>query len=347
MQLDFFARRAHYIDHLAPVYNALPLTRRGTFTVSADLYDYARKELREGAVEVYDGQTPKGSGPILVCSYGDIHRAARTDRRILHMEHGTGHAFGKSAYPNGRKGARDLVSLFLAPNEYTAQLIRSVRQTPVEVIGTPKMDQWYARRFFEESGSNDLIAQMYKFSPERPPVIAIAFHWGERNANPPESGSAWEHYREILPALAERYQLIGHGHPLAADFYQKEFERLGVEWISDFRDVLARADLYINDLSSTMYEFLVTGKPVIVLNAPWFRRSVHWGIRFWDYSNVGPNVESPDELCAAIDRTLRHYGSTCAEERRQAVRDLYPYIGHSGKRAAEVLINYLKELEQS
>lgn len=180
-----------------------------------------------------------------------------------------------------------------------------------------------------------------------PPVIAIAFHWGDRHAKPPESGSAWEHYKDILPALQERYRLIGHGHPLAVDVYRQEFERLGVEWVPDFREVLRRADVYINDLSSTLYEFLLTGKPVIVLNAPWFRREVYWGIRFWDYSDVGLNVEHPYELIPAIDQTLERYGSVCADARRRAVKDLYPYAGYSAQRAAKVIMAYLEDLEKS
>jgi CDP-glycerol glycerophosphotransferase (TagB/SpsB family) len=176
-------------------------------------------------------------------------------------------------------------------------------------------------------------------------VIAIAFHWGERQAHPPESGTAWEHYREILPDLAKRYQVIGHGHPLARATYRREFERVGIEWVADFRDVLRQADLYINDLSSTMYEFVATGKPVIILNAPWFRRRVSWGIRFWDYSNVGINVEDPSQLFDAIDRTFADYETICLDERRSAVRDLYPYLGRSAARAVDVLLGYLKELE--
>lgn len=336
MRLDFFARRAHYIDHMAPVYRALPEDLRGAFTVSTELYDYARQEIGEGEIEIYDERTPHGTDPILVASYGDIFRAARRlDRKIVHIEHGTGHAFGKAAYPNSRKGHRDLVNLFLAPNEYTAQLIRSVRSTPVEVIGTPKLDP------FAEYGRAGFQVQIAR---PKQLVIAIGFHWGDRRANPPESGSAWEHYKEILPALHETYRVIGHGHPLAADVYRAEFEKVGIEWVPDFRDVMRRASIYINDLSSTLYEFLVTGKPVIVLNAPWFRRDVHWGIRFWDYSNVGINVEGPQDLMGAIDRTWEEYSSIHLLERAAAVRDLYPYLGASATRAAQVLTSYLEGL---
>jgi hypothetical protein len=341
LKLDFFARRAHYIDHLAPIYLALPAARRGRFTVSSELLKYASHELNDGElvhIEEYNGETPRGDDPILVASYGDINRAARNSgRKIIHMEHGTGHAFGTAAYPNGPGGKRDLVSLFLAPNAYTASLIRMTRPTRCEVIGTPKMDPWC------QGVDNSILLSTPRSDP---PVIAIAFHWGDRHAKPPESGSAWDHYKEILPALKERYRLIGHGHPLAADVYRQEFERLGIEWVPNFRDVMQRADLYINDLSSTLYEFLLTGRPVVVLNAPWFRRDVYWGIRFWDYSDIGLNVEHPDQLIFMIEQTLERYGSVCASARRRAVRDLYPYAGWAAARAVEVITSYLEELEE-
>lgn len=341
MKLDFFARRAHYIDHMAPVYRAMP-DRRGIFTVPEDLLNYAYEALGGGdfvRLEAYNGESPRGDDPILVCSYGDISRAARNpDRRIIHMEHGTGHAFGTAAYPNGKKGKRDLVDLFLAPNGYTALLIQSARIARYEVIGTPKMDELALSR----------AGYMNPDQPRQdPPTIAIAFHWGDQHTKPPEAGSAWEHYKEMLPALRDRYHLIGHGHPLAADMYRDEFERLGIEWVPHFQDVLQRADIYVNDLSSTLYEFLLTGRPVVVLNAPWFRRSVQWGIRFWDYSDVGINVEQPDDLIPAIDRTLANYGTICQDARWRAIEDLYPFAGYSAERAASVIRSYLTELERA
>lgn len=337
MPLDFFARQPHYIDHLAPVWKALPSNQRGIFTVAAELIDYAHDELGNlGKIEVYNSAWLSGDCPILTAGFGDMLRAAReSTRKIISMEHGTGHAFGKAAYPNG-KGRRDLVNLFLMPNEYTARLSRSVRATRCEVIGTPKMDEW------ARGQDLSILIQEPKHNP---PVIAIAFHWGNKHAKPPESGSAFEHYKDILSRLAKSYNIIGHGHPLAAHIYKAEFERAGIEWVVDFREVLRRADVYINDLSSTMYEFLVTGKPVIVLNAPWFRREARWGIRFWDYSDVGINVENPDELFGAIDRTLAEYGTIYENERRRAVRDLYPYAGCSAERAAEVITAYLDDVK--
>lgn len=336
MTLDFFARRRHYIDHLAPIWNALPAERRGLFHTTEDLVDYARQELHDAHVVIVDGYTPSGNNPILCAAYGDMSRAARNpERKIITIEHGTGHGFGTAAYPNATKGKRDLVDLALMPNAYTAALSRSVRSTRCEVIGTPKMDEWGA-------GYGQGTTIFYGKPGNAPPVIAIAFHWGDKHANPPESGSAFEHYQNLLPQLAEQYHVIGHGHPLASPTVRQVFEQAGIEWVSDLREVFHRADILVNDLSSILYEFILTRKPVIVLNAPWFRREAHWGIRFWDYSDVGINVEAPYELFSAIDRTIADYG-ICLGARTRAVLDLYPYLGHSAQRAAEVLVKYLDE----
>lgn len=336
MKLDFFARRAHYIDHLAPVWNALRPARRGKFHVPRELEPYARQELQEPCLEIFQGGIPAGDNPILTAAYGDLNKVIRnTERRIVTMEHGVTQGFGTAAYPSAQIGNRARVDLALLPNEYVAGRFRTVRETPYEVIGTPKMDPWV---LLDWPGGTKLISNPWS---RRETTLAIAFHWGDRNSTPPESGSAFEHYRQVLPVLAARYRVIGHAHPLASPDHRQAFDRAGIEWVEDFREILDRADVYLNDLSSTMYEFLVTGKPVVILNAPWFRRDMHWGIRFWDYSDVGLMVEHPDELIPAIDRTLSEYTTICMQERWSAAADLYPYAGHSARRAAEVLERWL------
>lgn len=329
MRLDFFARYTNHIDHLAPLWNHFPAERRGVFYTTEKTADYAVKELKEATV--FDGDLPMADNPILVSSHGDILRAHKGGReRIVHIEHGIGHGFGTAAYPDGRGGARDYVSLFLAPNEYTARRMRKVRDTRVEVVGTPKMDDFAG--YFPASLS------------ARNPVVAIGFHWGDRGSQPPESGSAFEAYEEILPALNERYNLIGYAHPLAKEFLQGAYERAGIEFVEDFREVLQRADVLLNDLSSALYEFLVTGKPVVVLNAAWFRRDVHFGIRFWDYSDIGIQVENAASLPAMIDLTIEDYTTIRVAQRRKAINDLYPYLGSATQRAVSVLLDYMDGL---
>ena len=324
IKLDFLARKTNYIDHLAPVWNQFPRERRGLFYTDKPNLAYAVQELGEEGLTIFDGKGIDGEF-LLTCGYGDLLPNGTPIKRIT-MEHGIGHAFTSNAYPNGR-GKRDGVSLALLPNEYTERLAWKARlHTPTAVIGTPKTDEQ---------------ANRYGVRLSDEPTLAIAFHWGGKDSDPPESGNALDHYKDILPELGKRYRVIGHGHPLAEAEFREVFAKAGIEYVGDFREVCRRADVYINDLSSTMYEFITTGKPVIVINAPQFRRDVQWGIRFWDYSDVGINVEQPDELFAAIDLTLAEYQTIHIYQRMEAIQDLYPYFGAATGRAIQVLCDYM------
>ena len=307
-----------------------------------EMFNYAESKLEHNiSLYGYENNSPDtfGINPVLVAAYGDMMyaHAIAPERKILMMEHGTGHTFGKSAYPNG-VGKRDYVSLFLSPNQYTVDKIHTVRDTRAEVIGTPKLD-WVHERM----NPYHLIKQTH----DNPPIIAIGFHWGHARTRPPESGSAFEHYREYIPTLVKNtgYKFLAYGHPLAELKYKEFYTGLDIDYTSDFNTVMRQADVCVNDLSSVMYEFVTTGKPVIVLNAPWFRRDVEHGIRFWDYSDIGINVDGPDELLPAIEDTIEGYEYIHAPQRRKAIRELFPYFGCSANKAVEVIVDYLKEVD--
>jgi len=340
MQIDFLATQPHFIDHLAPVWDTLAEQNVGTFYVPQHLLGHSQSRLKHRLyLFSYEGEVFReyGSDPMLVCSYGDMlyAREINPTRRIFMMEHGTGHTFGKPPHPNGI-GKRDWVELFLSPNQYTVEKIKSVRPwADCDIIGTPKLDAIY-----KELNPNGLEI---KFAYNNPPTIAIGFHWGHQHTRPPENGSAFEHYKDYIPTLAKEYKLLGYGHPIYRDIYKPFYEERGIEYVDDFYEVMRRADICLNDLSSALYEFLVTGKPVIVLNAPWFRRDIDHGIRFWDYSMIGVHVNDPSGLLEAIEHTLDNYLLVNVQGRRQAIQDLYPYLGCSAERTAGLLSEYLSE----
>src|SRR5690606_19702269 len=91
------------------------------------------------------------------------------------------------------------------------------------------------------------------------PVIAISFHWN--CAVSFETRPAWRHYRRALPHLARRFRILGHGHPRMLSRLRSSYERLGIEVVPDFDEVCRRADLYVCDGVSTLYEFASTGRP--------------------------------------------------------------------------------------
>lgn len=224
----------------------------------------------------------------LVASYGDLVEAERQGaRRIVLMQHGIGQSYSdrNPHYPGGK--GNDAVGLFLAPNDHAAGRWRAAYpRARVEVVGSPRLDDLPRRQL----------------SPlEAGPVVAVSWHWDAYHH--PESRSAFDFYRSALPALAERFTVIGHGHPRRRDMARK-WAKLGIEYVPDFDDVCRRADVYVADNTSTLYEFASTGRNVVVLNAPFYRREVEHGLRFWEASHVGINVNEPDQLLRAVEFAL-------------------------------------------
>ena len=349
MKIDFFARRVHYVDHMAPVWRELSAEARGSFFVPESIVDHARRRgveavgLKARGHDAMAVLPPRAASPLsamVVCAYGDLSRAYGIDprRRFVFMEHGVGHGYsGHPGYAGG-KGKRAKVSLFLAPNEFVrSRTERALPGAKGVVIGTPKMDGWKDedRRMKDEGASS-----------AREKVVCISFHWnGEKIA--PEAGNAFAHYKRALPELARcgEFKLIGHGHPRAMEYFAQIYEKMEIEVVRDFEAVMERADVYVNDISSTLYEFCVTGKPVVMLNAPWFRRNVTHGIRFWDYTDIGLQVDEPGQLKDVILRTLECPGAM-KEERGKMIRELYPFLGGSAKRAAEAVEEWLSEVSK-
>jgi len=361
MKIDFFARRAHFVEHIAPVWKALDPEARGAFYVSAYLRQYAEAQglevvpvLPRLPADPLSG-APNGPNPLLTCAYGDMLAAykVRPQRPFILMEHGVGLTFNNPSYAGGL-GLRRQVALFLVPNEHTRLAnARVMPLTPQAIVGVPKLDEWAEAAALathvvlpgpSASARGGGSMPPHVGSPctsGRRPTVCISFHWNGAHIAP-EAGNAFQHYAGILPELAqdEAFTLIGHGHPKFRDLEQ-HFLGMGIRFVRDFRDVMEQADVYVNDSSSTLYEFCVTGKPVVILNAPQFRKNVHHGIRFWEYSDVGPQVNQPGELRAAIEQAIAE-PDVYQVQREKAVQDLYPYLGESSARAARCIEDFLQ-----
>lgn len=283
--------------HLRPVYEALE--QRGDYiTETSGRYDTRR--------------------PIVVASYGDVKRVRRMGyTRIARMEHGAGQSYGTGhgSYAGGRD--HDDVSLFLTPNEYSAALWRAAYpNATVEVVGCTKLDE------------------LPRKDPQEPLTVCVSFHWDCYLV--PETVSAFSHYRSALPDLAKAYNLIGHGHPRAMPMLTRRYRRMNIELVPTFTEVCRRADLYVCDNSSSLFEFAATGRPVVVLNQPMYRKDVHHGLRFWDAANVGLQVERPNDLVSVVAQALRDTPKL-RKAREQALEMVYAYRTGAAARAAAAI----------
>jgi len=268
-----------------------------------------------GAVGV--GRAPAA----LVSSASDLALAHRHGyRRVAYLEHGAGQTYGPGVpgYPGGR--GRGTVTLFLSPNDHAAAADQAAYpQAKVVVVGDPALDLLPARQ-------------------PGPLAVAVSFHWDCQLL--PETRSAMPYYRAALAGLARELPLIGHAHPKAARVLQPLWARLGIEYVASWAEVCRRADLYVCDNSSTLYEFASTGRPVVVLNAPWYRRKVEHGLRFWQAADVGVQVSHPAQLEPAVRLALTDPPEQRAL-RQAALRLAYTHRHGAAARAARALEEWL------
>lgn len=317
MAIDCYAGEIHFADHLAPIYRAL--ADPGDFIIQSAMFERTPVNAERWPPFTFD--PTDATRPVLVASYGDHKRMRKAGRtKIARIEHGAGQNYGTAhgSYAGG-KDAGDL-SLMLVPNEYSARHWREAYpDMRVEVVGSPKLDT------------------LPRKDPAYPLTVAVSFHW-DGHGIVPETVSAFSHYRFVLPDLKAAYNLIGHGHPRAwvgPPSLERRYRREHITPVRDFADVCRQADLYICDNSSSLYEFAATGRPVVTLNAPWYRRKVNHGLRFWD-AIPGIAVDQPGDLVKAVALALED-APPLRKAREDALDIAYAYRSGAAQRAADIL----------
>lgn len=268
-------------------------------------------------------------GLALVASRDD---AARCRAPKFFVEHGAGQTYVNVDTPQGSTGYAGGPGLtgvlgFICPNDQVAaRWSKHYPGVPTAAVGCPKLDE-----IILGPPTNG------------PPTIAITFHW-DCNVTQ-ETKSALPHYRTGLRAVVEHWRsrgfdVIGHAHPRAITQMERYWSRLEVEFVRDERQVFARADMLVADNTSLLPEFLAVGRSVVFLNAPWYRRHVECGGRFWDWPRGLPQADDPDELLAIDPWEIL----TSDPERRNEVADqVYKYRdGRSAQRAADFILDVLE-----
>lgn len=330
--IDAYGSERQFVDHIRPIWEALPAAARGAFYVNPDLPEHAaRLGIREA--QVAGRKTLPRGGPIIVASWGDHRMALRAGRRLIcETQHGIGQSYSgtHSSYPGGDGRLDDPGTLLLCPNGHAARRWRSrYPRATVAVVGSPRLDSLPAR------------------DPDDPPVVAVTFHW--RATVAPEARSAFDEYAEAVLALAASRPVIGHAHPRIASVLERFYRRARIEYVRHLDDVIRRAAILVADNTSAIYEFAAGGGPVVLLNKrpilarrgyvadPGYRIDVEHGLRFWEASSVGPNVWDPDDLPAAVELALEDPPELQAD-REAALDVVYAYRSGAAARAAEAVL---------
>ena len=340
MTIDAIACEPQFLDHLAPVWSALPSPSRGRFLVEPRLLDRAAaagipaEPIDVDAIRRTPQHAPVRDGiSTLVSSIGDI----KVGRRLGHgpfvfLEHGAGQAYQSRAasmasYPGGPD--RQDNEVFLCPNEYSASRWRAAYPLArVAIVGSPRLDTLPRR------------------VPGPGPVVAISFH-GDWPMGVPYGGNAVSDFLPALEPLAKRFTVIGHAHPGKGwgERLARVYRRFGIPFVAEFDDVCRQADVYVCDNSSTIFEFATTGRPVVLMNARVWGRRGGPGLRFWDAAHVGPNADRADELIPAIERAMEHRPEDVAA-REAALEFVYAYRYGAAGRAADVITDWLRQSQR-
>jgi CDP-glycerol glycerophosphotransferase (TagB/SpsB family) len=122
---------------------------------------------------------------------------------------------------------------------------------------------------------------------------------------------------------------------------QRYYRQVGIQFKPEFDDIMRQADVYVCDNSSTLFEFAALERPVVVLNAPWYRRDIELGLRFWKYADIGVQVDSPDDLLDGIAEALNDNPARQAR-RREIIDELYPFLEHADQHAATQLVEHFR-----
>lgn len=317
-RVDVAAALPHYAAHLRPVWDALPDDRRGTWWGP-----HGDREM--------PSTDPTPRRPLLVASYLDAQRYSH--RPVILLEHGAGQSYGgdpvSARHPSYAGGdGWDHALAFLSPSEQVADRWRArYPSTPAVVVGAPVLDRWHG---------------VTVPTPIRP-LVVIAFHWDCLLV--PETRSAWWHYEQGLAAAVEQltadgFRVAGHSHPRWRHQLSNKYRRSGITVVDRFDDVMASASVLVADNSSAMYEFAATDRPVVALNAPWYRHDVDHGLRFWSHV-PGVSIDHPSELALHVQLAYSD-DDAFAPRRRAAVAHAYAHLdGRASERAASAVLDVL------
>lgn len=309
MKVDAFAGSLpHFSQHIVPIWLSLPSDIRGTFYAKGRAFLKA-KEL---GVETVIQRPPRQSPLCMVASYEDYTRT-RTSKVIL-VNHGIGQTYpngdgiGHPSYSGGRDRSR--VVLNLCPSQRDAD-----NCGPNSVaVGVPYLDPLHRRK--------------KKWTRSDPPVIAVSFHADVHVV--PETRWAFPHYQQELIRIAQtgELNLLGHAHPRMENYLHKFWRRLRVPFEPDLLKVIEKADILIADNTSALYEFASVGKPVMVLNAPWYRKDIEHGLRFWSHV-PGVQLDFPADFVECVDFALSD-PPAMQQQRSEAVSFVYSGL-HDGQ----------------
>jgi hypothetical protein len=306
-----FATQPHYRDHLLPIYRALP------------------EQLKGGVHEIDGHFMPYSSGCVGLVAGGLDASLLRHHCKGIYVEHGAGQSYGGDTLAARQTPGYSLadghmwphIVGFIAPSQDVADLWTSA---PSVAVGCPKMD-------------DHILGKL------KPIEKSVCFAWHWEGTFVDEARSAWLHYASGLKSAVRRwkkegYKVFGHAHPRWRGALDESMRVAGMTVLHTDVEVFAKASILFVDNSSLGPEFSSLGRPVVWMNAPWYRRDVDHGKRFWNWTKLAHTIDGVDEIHPAW------LPSDSADPHDLALAAYSHIDGRASERAAEFIVRRLLSL---
>lgn len=279
---------------------------RHLLPIAAEL---ARRGVGYQYVKAPDVPVPDPDAVLVAAAYRDLIRQRRHWRARVLVEHGVGQSYrgggrGRThhAYSNGN---RDPYDLLLSPGP----ACRDAAAREVVDVG--------------------LLPRAWRAVV--PDLVAFAWHWPCHVS--PEAGTARHAYRHVLDQRDRVCDLdvLQHKHP--------RWLRSPGDWPDTTNLVVERAAVLVADNTSLMFELAAYDVPIVVVNDPSWRRTVEHGKRFWEWADVGEQVNHPVELWPVTERAL--VLDPQRERRREVASLAYAAVPDSASSAVDAILGLL------
>lgn len=269
----------------------------------------------------------------LVASWQDVAQLSGR-ATMIYVEHGAGQGYAGDPHSarapgystSGGKRHMGVIG-FIAPSQLVADRWTTA---PAIAVGCPKLD-----RYLREPRVVD------------PWSVCFAFHWDGGNVSQ-EASTAWHHYSVEMPLIVKRLRLqgfdvYGHAHPRWEGRLDAALSHCGFDAVLPTdADVLSTCGTLLVDNSSLGIEMMAVGGTTAWLNAPWYRRDVAHGGRFWNWTEGIPMFDGPEQLIDLDAGTILGWVSGVASARRRIVDEVYAHTdGHSAERAAQWVVDLI------
>ncbi len=256
--------------------------------------------------------------------------------KIVNIGHGT--ISKGSFYLDSAKTFREnCADLLLVPGKIHKEVLQKNITIPIEVVGIPKLDH-----LFDNSLNREKILKRFNLDSEFKTVLFAPTFNKELSV----LTFLDKDLREIIP---EYFNIIIKLHGVTDKKYRDYFKKYALTnkniYFSEDYNITENifvSDLLITDISSVIYEFLSTGKPILLFDSPLQKQFKNHNENSLEYvyRDVGYRFSDLGKIPELIFRAL-----TSSKKDYSKIADNFVShtAGHSSKTVVEKALNLLNK----